>query len=365
MGRQKPEKALPNNLGVATPIPMIRGAKIPALFPGVIQPASSSPTIRFQHGPMKNHTLLAAAAAASWYATSALADLTYFEAARWRVFTQNSDAPPAAHNSFGFTGRIFTNTANQVQNGTVETPLTTVYVTKPEGSLITGYSHFGFATESALDVLYPTGTYTFTLTNGPRAGDTDTLVFNDPGWPDAIPAVTGTTYSDLQGADVTKPITLTWASFDAPGTHTSIQTYLNLRNLTTNTGVFGQQGKPDVFRSKTFAANTLEAGHEYQFQLSFGALDQKPTLGELAPAAWTSAKYFSTNGRFRTAAPPIGPVDIQFQQGNTASITWNGAGTLERSTDLVTWTPIADAANPFIITISPSDPALYFRQRIP
>jgi hypothetical protein len=310
--------------------------------------------------------LLLAGPLASLHIAASQAALTYFEAARWRNFTQNSNAQPTVHNGFQFTGRVFSNSANEVQDGTVETPLSTVYNMTPAGAFITAYSHGGFPTEAALNAVYPMGPYTFTLTNGPRAGDSDTMVYNDPGWPNAVPYLTGSLYSDLQGADVTKPITFNWSSFESTGTSTGTETYFYLRNLTTNTTVFGEQGKPDTFRSKTLTANSLVAGDEYQFQLVFGVLEQAATTGDLAPAAWTGAKYFGTSGRFRTALPivPVGPIDIQIS-GNTATISWAGSGFLERSPNLVTWTIIAGATNPYTITISPNDPALYFRQRIP
>ncbi len=310
--------------------------------------------------------LLLAGATASLHLVTAHADLTYFEVARWRNFTQNSNAQPTVHNAFQFTGRVFSNLANEVQNGTVETPLSTTHNMTPGGAFSTAYSHGGFPTETALNAVYPTGAYTFTLTNGPRAGDSDTMVFNDLGWPNAVPYLTGSLYSDLQGADVTKPITFNWSGFEPTGTSTGTQTFFHLRNLTTNTAVFGQTGDPDTFRSKTFAANSLVAGDEYQFQLVFGVLEQAATTGDLAPAVWTGAKFFSTTGRFRTALPiaPLGPIDIQVS-GATATISWNGSGLLERSPNLIAWTTIAGASHPYTFTIHPNDPALYFRQRIP
>lgn len=234
----------------------------------------------------------------------AAADLTFFEVAKWQTYTQNSNAQPTVTNSYGFTARVFSNSAGEVMNGTVETPLTTVYNTAPNGAFVSGYSNFSFANEAAMDALFPTGDYTFTLTDGPRAGDSDTVTFNDPGWADTVPYLTGTTYSDLQGADVNSAISFNWTTYDTPGTYTTRQTYFYLYDITAGGGtVFAQQGNADTFTSKTFAAGSLIAGHTYQFQLLFGALDQSESAVGLAPARPTTAMYVNTTGRFTTAVP--------------------------------------------------------------
>lgn len=246
------------------------------------------------------------------FASSARAALTFTEVARWQTFTQSSNAAPGSPNSFGFTARVFSNTANEVQNGTVKTPLATVYNMNPSGAFVTGYSNFSFASEAALDALFPTGSYEFTLTNGPRSGDSDTIDFNDPGWADVTPHLVGTNYADLQGADVTSAISFNWSAWDTTGSYTGRQTYFTLIDVTGGGTqvVPQQQGHADTFLSKTLAANTLVAGRTYQYTLTFGALDQSEEAEGLAPARPTAAKYMTTSGRFTTAVPEPGTIAV-------------------------------------------------------
>jgi len=117
---------------------------------------------------------------------------------------------------------------------------------------------------------------------------------------------------------------------------------------------------------------TLTAGTSYFIQ----ALYKEGGGGDYVHVAWReesdttpAAQLTPIPGQFlSTFAPapsvPDGPVDIQLS-GSTATISWNGTGSLERSIDLVTWNIIAGAASPYTITVTPADPVVYFRQRLP
>jgi len=194
-------------------------------------------------------------------------------------------------------------------HGTVKAPSTTVYNMNPGGSFVTQHSNFSFASEAALNAVYGSGTYEFTLTDGPHAGDTDSLTYGDPGWADAVPHLTGTNFADLQGADVTQAITFNWNTFSSPGSFTSLQSYFYLIDVTAGGSVvFANQGHPGSFSSKTFAANSLVAGHQYRYQIVFGSLDQSGTAGDFDPARPTAATYVSTTGVFTTAVPEPGTI---------------------------------------------------------
>lgn len=245
------------------------------------------------------------------FTSSAEAALTFFEVAKWQNFTQTSNAAPVAPLNYGFTARVFANTAGEVMHGTVKAPSTTVYNMNPGGSFVTQHSNFSFASEAALNAVFGSGTYELTLTDGPHAGDSDTLNFGNPGWADAVPYLVGTNYADLQGADVNQAITFNWNTFSSPGTYTGLQSYFYLIDVTAGgTTVFGGQGNPGTFNSKTFAAGSLIAGHQYRYQINFGALDQSGTATGLSPARPTAATYLVTTGTFTTAVPEPGTLAV-------------------------------------------------------
>ncbi|MFN0125928.1 MAG: LamG-like jellyroll fold domain-containing protein [Verrucomicrobiales bacterium] len=114
---------------------------------------------------------------------------------------------------------------------------------------------------------------------------------------------------------------------------------------------------------------TLTARQRYYIEVLY----KEGGGGDYAEVAWRkegdttpAAQLTPIPGQFlSTYAPvPVGPIDIQIN-GAIATISWNGAGLLQRSADLVTWTTVTGAASPYVITLTPGDPPSYFRQRVP
>lgn len=260
---------------------------------------------------MKNRFAAALLAlAAVGLPAGARANLTYFEVSRWESFTQTSDSAPAGSGNFFATARVFANVANEVMHGTVQLPSTSTRNLNPNGAFVTGFTSANFASEAALDAVWGTGSYTFTLTDGPHAGQSDSVSFNNPGWADVVPHLTGGTFSALQGMSASSAATFAWDDFSAGGDHTSLQTYFYVTDLTTSTQIYANQANPSSFTGVTLAANTLIAGHDYQFQLLFGSLNQATTTGLFAPAKATSSVYRSTVGRFHVVPEPVSIIGL-------------------------------------------------------
>lgn len=260
---------------------------------------------------MKNRIAAALLAlAAVGLPAGAYANLTYFEVSRWEGFTQTSDAAPVGPGTFFATARVFANVANEVMHGTVQLPSTATRNLNPASPFVTAFTSVNFASEAALDAVWGTGAYTFSLTDGPHAGQSDTVNFNNPGWADVVPHLTGGTYSALQNMSASSAATFSWDTFSAGGDHTGLQTYFYLTDLTTSTQIYGSQGNPTTFTGVTFAANSLTAGHQYEFRLLFGSLTQSLTTGQFAPAFATASMYRSTSGRFMVVPEPVSIIGL-------------------------------------------------------
>ncbi len=236
-------------------------------------------------------------------AAPAAANITFHEIALWQQHTQTSDSQPGAPSSYLFTARVFANTANEVMNGTVDTPSNTSHALSPSGAFASVFADGSHGSLASLTGAYGPGTYDFNLTDGPHAGETDSVVFGNPGWADSTPYLTGTTYSDLQGMDVTQAFNITWNTWNSTGDATSRQTYFYLFDVTANANVYGNQGNPNSFTGITINPNTLIAGHTYRYSLNFGALTQSQSQGDFNPSFATASMYVTTDGFFTTAVP--------------------------------------------------------------
>lgn len=253
----------------------------------------------------RHSLILAALAAVAAFPLSASAALTFHEIAKWQTHTQTSNSAPVSPSSFLFSARVFANVNGQVQNGTVSIPGGGIRNTTPDGPTVTGYYDTSHASLASLDAMYTTGTYTFTLTNGPFAGASDTVNFQNPGYSSSIPFITGTSYSSLQGMDPTQSRLITWNTWTSVGDATGRTTYFYLYDMTAGgTLVASQVGSANTNTSYTIAANQLLANRNYRYQLLFGALTQQQTQGPFNPSFATASMYMNTIGNFSTVPEP-------------------------------------------------------------
>lgn len=253
---------------------------------------------------MTNRRAWAAAFVALGASSLATANITFHEIALWDVYQQTSDSQPVTPTNAGFTARIFTNSAGEVTTGTVTLPSSATRPMTAAGSFVSAYQQFGFANHAAAQAVYGPGTYLFKPNTGSHNGQTDFVVYGDPGWASAVPYLTGSTYSSLQSLDVTQAFTFNWNSFTAGGDHTGLQTYFYVYDLTLGTTLFANQGAPGSFMSKTFAGGTFVNGHSYQYQIVFGSLTQGQSTGDFTTSKATASTYTETLGFFQPQAVP-------------------------------------------------------------
>jgi hypothetical protein len=157
----------------------------------------------------------------------------------------------------------------------------------------------GIPTKAALDAAYPFGTYTASVKNsGSGATNTDTIQYTQSAYTSSLPALTQSTFSGLQGLNVTNPFTFNFNSHTPNPLADASFTFLAL---------FGPNGSsisvgsflPPGTTSLTLPANTLLPDTQYTFDLDFS-----DRLLGTSTTDTTTLFEVRTDGTFTTAAVP-------------------------------------------------------------
>ncbi len=195
-------------------------------------------------------------------------------------FTQNSTSPPGPTTNYVISSFI---SLDPNVDGIVDY----IDILKPDASPETlsgsgtfySTSQFSYASQSALMANWPTGTYTFSITDIDE--DVWNYTLNQPsaagGWPSSVPAFTPASYTALQGMDPTQSITLNVNAFVPPGS-ASPPTNGQLNGLMINRR-FGTLQGPTAYSSlstvgspsstRTVPANALLPNTDYFASWSF------------------------------------------------------------------------------------------------
>jgi hypothetical protein len=146
-------------------------------------------------------------------------------------------------------------------------PLALSQVSSTQFSYQTGF----FASQAAMDATFPTGTYSFSATNG-GTPDTASFVYATPDfYPQSPPFFSGTTYTALQGMSASQDFTFQLSPFNTgslpAGSMSNI--FLTIFDVTKGQYVFNDGFLPSTTTSILLPANTLTAGDQYEAQLIF------------------------------------------------------------------------------------------------
>ncbi len=153
-----------------------------------------------------SHTprLLAAIAGAALVSTLAAADITTYAAARYVSYTQTSDAPPAAPETWAFSALIGTDLDNEIFDASVSfdrPPSVTIRMYQSHPMLMFyGSDYYTDYSQYILD--FPATTYTFSADRGvgPEIGE---LFLPEDQFCAEVPALTGDTFTRMQTLDST------------------------------------------------------------------------------------------------------------------------------------------------------------------
>lgn len=210
-------------------------------------------------------------------------------------FTQTSTAAPTTPDNFDFFATV--------------SPDATF-----DGGTVTGPGAFGTQTLSNLgtELQYgsgiiatqnPTGTYTFNVTDSGTPANNTSVSVDDTTetFPDAIPALTGASYTGLQNLDPTQAFTVNFNTFTGP----AALAFFAILDLNTNAVPIFDGLQPNAGQD-TIAANSLVGGDSYEFILFFTTnVDTTNTQLQLTDR---TRGFFTTQG----AVPEPGTVLFTF-----------------------------------------------------
>lgn len=211
-------------------------------------------------------------------------------------------------NTLTSNGYYFTTTLTSVNPGdfaaatlTYPGPASPVALT-PSGPSTLTYFSSTYPTSAALSADYPFGTYTYNTTGGNVGAASTNVTLTANHYPTAQPFLTGTDYAGLQGVNAGGPITLHFSPYaNDPAVNNQI-TFFTVFDTTLNTFVYDAGFLPSSTTSVTLGANTLQAGHNYIYELINSNRVQLSSPG----AGFNAEEGFDlrTTGTFATAATP-------------------------------------------------------------
>jgi hypothetical protein len=257
--------------------------------------ANTSQRVR-SHLPLVLITSLLAAAAPVAHAS----DISYVDIFRNVSYQQTGNGNTLSLNGTFFSAELNATAANAYALASVSVPngpTIALPQTAPGDYL---YQTDLLPNQAAMDAAFPTGTYTFTGTNGGQT-DTATLNYSADDYSQSLPYLTGSDYSSLQGMNASQGFTFDLSPF-TPGTNanqTDAYIFLTVYNQTTGDAVFSDGFLSPSDTSIAMAGGTLDAGTAYSYEIDYSDRDDASgTGGQFDPELGFDVR---TDGTFTTA----------------------------------------------------------------
>ena len=121
---------------------------------------------------------------------------------------------------------------------------------------------------AAMNVDFPTGTYTYSATNGTT---TDTTSYTRPAdaFSSTLPYLTGTDYTDLQGMNPSAPFAVHFSVNTPAASASQAFSFFTIRDTSSSQLVYNAAFLPSTTTGVTVPANTLTTGTQYEYELIF------------------------------------------------------------------------------------------------
>ena len=284
--------------------------------------------------------------------TARAADVSVYALTKTQNFQQTSAAAPVAlaTGAFSFAAVISPATATSVTSATLRLPSAVVKPFGPDPSFGSLAVVEAFDTQAAMDAVYGSGSYQFTInavTDGTR---TPSLSLGAAAYP-TTPRITN--FNAAQDIDWTQNFTLQWGAYVGGTSGDSIQLIILRKNGTTlfSTPPFGSTGTLDGTATSTvIPANTFVPGESYTATLVFGNIITIDLFSYGFFSGVPGATAFAKRTDFPMKAPGTTP-ELLISKGlvvGSYNLTWNAD--IGRRYDLVrtaalsapvTWTRIA------------------------
>ena len=228
------------------------------------------------------------------------ADILFLDSFRNVGFLQTGNGNTLSSNGAFFSSDLNTSIANSYASVSMSYPGPGSPVSLPQ---ITPndyhYQTASFATKSAMDAAFPTGTYLFQA-SGPSASASFQYTADDYGL--SNPYLTGTDYTSLQGMNPAQAFTLHISPFTT-GSNASVSfIFLTIFDYTKGMFVFSDGFLAPTTTTVALPANTLAYGDNFSYEIDFSNRDLVAS-----PGATNQAQLgfeLRTDGNFSTAATP-------------------------------------------------------------
>ena len=235
-------------------------------------------------------------------AASAHANVTFYDLIKLGDFSQTSTAQPVTADGYRWSGRIFTDTPGEATSGTLTDPSENDYSMNAVDPQQIGYFSSEFADLASLDAAVPGGNYQYSIDGGTLSPATAILSLPTTFMPDAVPYFSAASFAKIMAFNPFVSNTLDWNTF----TNTSTDpTYFKLNFFTvydlTAGGVAFSGAGDSSYQSDTIAANTLIAGHTYDFVVDFSSRFEQANAGFGTGTALEGFDY--DTGVIATAVP--------------------------------------------------------------
>jgi hypothetical protein len=249
-------------------------------------------------------TILGAIAAISAIASPARAGISEIDQFRNDTYTQTADGNALTYNGAFLGSRLNSDNPNEYNTVQLSYLGPDSPVTLDNNLTVPTLYEYGsnlFPTRAAMAAAFPFGQYTFSATNG-LGTDTASFDYSADAYAQTLPYLTGTDFSALQGLNAGSAFTFHFSTFTpAAGVSDAFQ-FLTIYDANTNAVVTSFDFLSPSTTSVTLAANTLQAGHDYSYELNFS--DRVGVAVTGSSASGLLGFDVRTSGLFTTAAVP-------------------------------------------------------------
>lgn len=242
-------------------------------------------------------------------AGAAHSSVTTLSAGYYLSTSQTSDAQPTSTEYHGFSAFVNADTPGDLLAGTLTHPDSTVFDFYPNGDQILLYSSPFFGTVAELLAAYPSGDYAVTVTAGATAPDSGAISVPSADFPDAIPYLTGGSYSALQMAPAGVDANITWNTFGHSGMADQTLTALQIVDYTSTLTPIYNTGPNETYTSETIPGSEMKSGHTYGYAIYFNCYFNGTTAG-FGGIPTIVANVVATSGLYHVAAD-VGTVSGQ------------------------------------------------------
>jgi hypothetical protein len=201
-------------------------------------------------------------------------DISYVDIYRNISYQQTGNGNTLSLNGTFFSAELNATAANAYTSASVSVPNGPTIALPQTAPGDYSYQTDLLTNQAAMDAAFPTGTYTFTGTNG-GVTDTATLNYGSDDYSQTLPYLTGSDYSSLQGMNASQGFTFDVSPF-TPGTNTD-QTdayiFLTVFDQTTGDAVFSDDFLFPSDTSIAMAGGTLDPGTVYSYEIDYSDRD--------------------------------------------------------------------------------------------